>query len=47
VEEGRVQLAADLETAGAVPGERLVSEFAPQVLEHLLIDYLPEATVAG
>jgi hypothetical protein len=28
-------------------GERLVSEFAPHVLEHLLIDYLPEAPDAG
>jgi hypothetical protein len=28
-------------------GEQLVSEFAPQVLEHLLIDYLPEAPDAG
>jgi hypothetical protein len=28
-------------------GEWLVSEFPPQVLEHLLIDHLPEAPNAG
>jgi len=28
-------------------GEWLVSEFPPQVLEHLLIDHLPEAPDAG
>jgi hypothetical protein len=28
-------------------GEGLVSEFPPQVLEHVLIDHLPEAADAG
>jgi hypothetical protein len=28
-------------------GEWLVSEFPPEVLQHLLIDYLPEAPSAG
>jgi hypothetical protein len=28
-------------------GEWLVAEFPPEVLEHLLIDYLPEAPDAG
>jgi hypothetical protein len=36
----------DVRTRGKI-GEWLVAEFPPQVLEHLLIDHLPEAPNAG